>query len=167
VRFQIGSNEPVHFGMPEVPGGNITVHMFLGACGQPAWTDVITRTSPGGGPFSLGGSYLRSFAPGGGVLAVYAVRDTDDAQSACQMLAFQMDPPPGPVTTPTPPSMTPTTPEPTRTPASAALVTDLPRTGSGSGTPPVFPTLILGLAMVLLVVPFSIERRRRHRRASR
>jgi hypothetical protein len=100
--------------------------------------------------------------PVNNAIAVNGVRSSDGAQSPCQTIVFVREGEEPPTATPSSP-VTPTPPASAPTATSSAVVTDLPRTGSGSGSSPVFPTLILVIAMALLVVPVSIERWRRRK----
>jgi len=168
VPYNLSFVNPVDFDTPEVPGGAITLHMFGAECDEPL-VNGMSRTFPGGGAFSVSDAELVPLSQGG-MMAIYAERDTDGAQSPCQDILFLDVGSVGPTATPTSspsPPVTPTVPATAPSPTSTAMVTGLPQTGSGPGSAPGLPAIVLGAAMALFVAAFGIERRRRHRQASR
>jgi hypothetical protein len=169
VFYQIGDDEDIVFEVPKAPGATITLHMYPGTCSQFEPPNPILHTFAGGGTYSIKESYVHTVGSfpdlGRHELAVYAKRDTDGAQSPCQFIAMLETGEEPPTATP-PPPVTPTIPATTAPTPFTVGVTGLPQTGSGSGSPPVFPTMLLVIAIPLFVAAFGIERRR-HRRASR
>lgn len=170
VVWNTGSNTtPINFEAFYVPDDpwEVTIKAFQGTCDSLPNSPTYSNTFHDQNQFSVPMYLLTHFAnPADGGVAIYAERPSDGVQSPCQMIYFVKEGEEPPTATPSPP-VTPTVPTTTEPTPSTTGVTGLPQTGSGSGSPTALPTIILATAMALFVAAFGIERRRRHRRASR
>jgi hypothetical protein len=161
------SGATVDFVAPEIPGGDLWLFISEDRC-YAEEMDTRRYEFPGGGAFSISQDELFNlFQDSDGLLAIYAIRSTDGAESPCVYIKFRPSLTDSESPTATPSSlMTPEpTPPPGAPPAPTTLVTGLPQTGSGSGAPPGYSTILLVIAIPLVVAAFGIERRRRFRRA--
>jgi MYXO-CTERM domain-containing protein len=170
VVWNVGKTVPINFETADLGAGNVvTFNAYKGTCdslpNSPVYSNTFYQEL-----FSVPIADLIIYAdPVSHGLAVYAERERDGALSPCQMIYFVRfgeEPPTATPTFPPSPSVTPTAPADAPSATSTTGVTGLPQTGSGSGSPPALPTIILGAAMAVLVTAFGIQRRR-HRRAGR